>query len=389
MDLTGTKESPLREEEAARLRELLAELGEQASLRRFRVAPNPCVGAAILSDGVEIGRGFHEVWGQAHAERNAIEAARASGVPQDRWDTLVVTLEPCSSVGKTSSCVEAILATGFRRVVVGALDPDVRHQGNGLELLRNAGLDVIHLEHASPLAKVSPYFERWTRPERLRRQRPWLIAKWAQTRTGQLSPPSDVGDGRWISGPESLARVHVLRSRVDAIVTGIGTVIADDPRFTVRGLDFEGDPPLRAVLDTTLRMRNEWHIFDAPREGERGGPVHIFTRPGVDGARRREIEATGATLHLVPTDDNGRPSLREVSSALWELGVRRALLEAGPRLLKAWFEAEFVDQIQVYTGNVNGGRGESMADALRPDKLESVLHHEIGDDSLLEAFLIR
>ena len=201
MDLTRTISSALREEEAAHLRELLAELGGLAREHRFRVAPNPCVGAAVLSAGVEIGRGFHELWGGPHAELLALEAARASGMAAERWDTLVVTLEPCSTAGKTPPCTDAIRAAGIRRVVVGAVDPDARHRGRGLEALHAAGIEVIHLRGAAPLAVVAPHFLHWTSYERLRRPRPWTIAKWAQTRTGQLTPPADSGAGRWISGP--------------------------------------------------------------------------------------------------------------------------------------------------------------------------------------------
>ena len=196
------------------------------------MAPNPCVGAAVLSGGRVVARGFHERWGGPHAEVQALAAARARG--EEAGDTVVCTLEPCSTQGKTGACTDVLLAAGLSRVVVGAHDPDARHRGRGLELLRERGLECLELTRGAPLDQVAPHFLAWNATERVRRPRPWVIAKWAQTRSGQLTPPADVGEGRWISGPESLAEVHGMRGRVDAILTGVGTVLRDDPRLTVR-----------------------------------------------------------------------------------------------------------------------------------------------------------
>ena len=387
LNSTRTMHAPSGGHTGAVYDELLRNLAEEAGERRFDVAPNPCVGAAVLAGCTEVARGFHDVWGGAHAEVNAIAAAEASGVPAEQWDTLAVTLEPCSTHGKTPPCVETILDAGFRRVVVGASDPDPRHRGAGLEILREQGVEVIVREQVVPLAAVSPHFVRWTQPERIRRPRPWLIAKWAQTRTGQLSPPPDVGEGRWISGPESLADVHRLRGRVDAIITGVGTVLHDDPRLTVRPPGDPSRPPLRVILDSTLATAPDKRIFAEPGEGEGAGEVHIFTRRGPDAGRARALADAGAEIHSVVVGDDGRLSLREILGALGELGVLRAMLEAGPTLLESVLSARFVDQILVYTGNINGGRGPSLAEHLHPEQLQQVRHRELGPDALLDAFL--
>jgi diaminohydroxyphosphoribosylaminopyrimidine deaminase/5-amino-6-(5-phosphoribosylamino)uracil reductase len=395
----------------ARLRTLLAELGREAQRFRFEVAPNPCVGAAVLAEGEVVARGFHEVWGEAHAEVRALDAAEraagpagavgsgavghgapGTGTGRGPWDALVVTLEPCSSHGKTPPCVERIVASGVKLVVVGALDPDPRHRGRGLELLRAAGVEVVLLEGASPLAEVSPHFVAWTANERIRRPRPWTIAKWAQTRTGQLIPPQGVGGGRWISGPESLSEVQVLRGRVDAIVTGVGTVLADDPRFTVRPPGNLARPPLRVVLDSQLRTPPTATILRAPSPagtgaGEAGGPVHLLCVGGAHAERRTLLAAAGAEVHAlhVATDDG--VSLRDVQEWLWQQGVRRVLLEAGPRLLTHYLAGGFVDQLRVYTGPVNGGQGPGMAEWLTKLKLRQRLDREWGTDAVLEAFV--
>lgn len=369
------------------LRTLLADLGQAARRYRFEVAPNPCVGACVLSSGVEIGRGFHLEFGGPHAEVQALRAAAKSGVPRERWDTLVCTLEPCSTEGKTPACRDAIAEAGLRRCIVGELDPDIRHRGLGLKALRERAVEVTLLSGASPLGQVSPHFLSWTRPERLRRKRPWTIAKWAQTRTGQLRPPSDLGEGRWISGPSSLAEVHQLRARVDAIVTGRGTVLADDPRLTVRLPAFTADPPIRVVMDALLRTSPGARLFENPGEGEAGGAVHIIARAGVDPRRARELHRVGATIHTVRSGDDGQPSLREVQGLLWALGVRRVLVEAGPTLLTSCFRAEFVDQVRVYTGAINGGEGGGLAEWLAPERLLEAEHAEVGVDARLDAFV--
>ena len=372
--------------DGAALTELLAELGREARERRFDVAPNPAVGAAVLSGTRVVARGAHEVFGGAHAEVVALERAALSGVPASEWDTLVCTLEPCSSHGRTGPCTERILASGIRRVVVGALDPDPRHKGRGLTLLRDAGLEVELLPGVAGLETVSAHFVRWMAPDRLRLPRPWTLAKWAQTRTGQLTPPQEIGAGRLISSPASQAEVQVLRGRVDAIVTGIGTVLADDPRLSVRPPGDPSRPPIRVVLDSYLKTPPDARLFDAPGPGEGAGPVYVLCLAGPDGPRHRALEAAGARvvgLHASPDD---RVRLWDVQTWLWEQGVRRVLLEAGPTLLQRYFELGFVDQVRIYSGSVNGGRGPSLGSRLSGLALEERIDREVGDDSVIDAF---
>jgi len=373
--------------DASSLGALLAELGAEARAHRFEVAPNPCVGAAVLAGGEVVARGYHRVWGGPHAEVEALEAAARTDVPPERWDTLAVTLEPCSTSGKTPSCTEAVRAAGFRTVVVGSQDPDVRHRGAGLEALRAAGVEVLEHAHAAPLESTSPHFLRWLEHERVRRPRPWVVAKWAQTLTGQLSPPESVGEGRWITGAEARAEVGVLRGRVDAIVTGVGTVLADDPRMTVRPDSLCERPPARVVLDTALRTPPEARLLH-PAPDEAAGPVHLLSMAGADasGARANALVEAGAEVHGLRGDDVHHLNLREVTRWLWERGFQRVLLEAGPTLLASFLDARFVDQVRVYTGAVPGGRGEGLGSWLGERALEERLDREVGGDSVLEAF---
>lgn len=384
--MTNRIAAPLDE---ARLRALLGELAHDSTRFRFDVAPNPCVGAAVIAGGDVVARGFHQVWGEAHAEINALDEAARTGIPAQHWDVLVVTLEPCSTSGKTPPCVERIIASGIRCVVVGALDPDPRHRGAGLEILRKAGIEVVLLEGESPLADVAPHFVSWVDNERVRRPRPWTIAKWAQTRTGQMIPPSGVGGGRWISGPESLKEVQVLRGRVDAIITGIGTILADDPRFTVRPPGDLTRPPVRVVLDSALRTPPDATILKPAGPNAAGGPVHILCVGGAAGERHRALVDAGALVHPlhVATDDG--VSLRDVQTWLFENGMKRVMLEAGPRLLAHYLTSGFVDQVRIYTGDVNGGQGPSMASWITKLKLRERIQRECDKDAVLEAFLLR
>ncbi len=370
-----------------KLTPLLAQLGEEARTWRFAVAPNPCVGAAVLSRGKVVAKGFHRVFGGPHAEVEALAKAAKSQVDPDALDLMVVTLEPCSTEGKTGACVQAILKSGIRRVVVGALDPDARHQGAGLEALREAGVEVYLMEGHSELEKLSPHFLHWHAPERLRRPRPWVIAKWAQTRTGQLQPPEDIGEGRWISCDDSRSEVLELRGRVDAIVTGVGTVLADDPRLSVRTPVTCDQPPLRVVLDSFLRTPVDSHLFKPLHEGEAAGQVILLTVAGADAGRWRALEAAGAEIHGLHTEDGDHLSLREVETWLWNRGVRRALLETGPTLLNSFLDRGYVDQVRIYTGDVNGGRGTSMGTWLADASLEDRLDRELGVDAVLEGFV--
>jgi diaminohydroxyphosphoribosylaminopyrimidine deaminase/5-amino-6-(5-phosphoribosylamino)uracil reductase len=373
------------------LRALLTELGHEARAWRFEVAPNPCVGAAVLSGDRVVARGHHRAWGGPHAEVEALAAAQASGVPPAEWETLLITLEPCTSRGKTPACSEAILAatrdSGLRRVIVGCLDPDPRHRGAGLTILRDAGLEVLLVERGAPLESVSPHFLAWTRLERQRRPRPWIIAKWAQTRSGHLSPPAEIGGGRWISGEASLREVHVLRGRVEAILTGVSTVLADDPRFSVRVPGDPSHPPMRVVLDSYLRTPTGGRLLAPPHAGEAVGPVHILCQAGAHAARHRALETAGAHIAGLHASEDDHVRLRDVVEWLWTAGARRVLLEAGPELLSRTLETGFVDQVRIYTGNVSGGRGETLAPWLSRARLAERMERELSGDSVLEAFL--
>ncbi|GJM19429.1 MAG: riboflavin biosynthesis protein RibD [Phycisphaeraceae bacterium] len=279
------------------------------------VEPNPLVGAVIVRGGRVIGAGHHTKFGGLHAEREALARCRALG-EDPRGATVYCTLEPCCHHGKQPPCTEALIEAGVARVVYARPDP-AEVSGGGRALLEAAGIACEVTDASVNATRISDPFV-----HRVRTGRPWVIAKWAQTLGGRLDA-NEQGD-RWISGERAQRRVHRLRRRVDAIVTGIGTVLEDDPLLTVRGGRRVRRTPVRVVLDSRGRMpKTAAMLRDA-------GPEVLVV-------------------------SEGTRDLTGVLSSLWqERQVASVLLETGPTLLGAAFEANVVDQavVHVPTGNV-------------------------------------
>ena len=272
-------------------------------------SPNPAVGAVIVRNGRVVGRGYHRAAGQPHAE---IEALRSLKRPeQARGATIYVTLEPCSTHGRTPPCTDAILRAGLRRVVGGATDPNPRHAGGGLRLLEAAGIEV----HAGVLAdecnRLNRAFNKW-----IVTGQPWVIAKAALTLDGRLTRPP--GEDRWLSGPRARAHAHRQRARVEAILIGAGTLRADNPRLTVRGV--------RGME----RTRQPWRVV-LTRGGELPTDAHLFT----DEWRERT---------LVFRDQ----PLAEVLAELGRRQVTSVLIEGGGQVLGQAFDSGLVDEAQIY-----------------------------------------
>lgn len=305
---------------------------ELARLGEGHVEPNPMVGAVIVSAGGEVvGEGFHERFGGPHAEVAGLAAAREAA----RGGTLYVTLEPCCHHGKTPPCTEAIMAAGIRRVVVAAGDPFEAVAGRGLDALREAGLVVeTGLCEEEALRLTASYRMLVTHG------RPWVIAKWAASLDGVLAAP--LGGERWISSPESRAIVHELRGRVDGILVGIGTALADDPLLSARP---EGPRrAVRVVLDSTARLPLESQLVGTAREW----PVLVAVGPAADPGRVAALEAAGCeVLPLVQASEGQR-----LAALLQEAGRRRwtnLLVEGGAAVLETFFVEQLVDEIWSFT----------------------------------------
>ena len=251
----------------------------EAERGRGQTSPNPAVGAVIVKNGRVLARGFHHRAGQPHAEIEALQALGSES--RARGATIYVTLEPCSTHGRTPPCTEAIRRAGFARVVIGATDPNPRHAGKAVAILEAAGIVVRPGILSAECAALNPAFNRW-----IVTGRPWVIAKAALTLDGRLTRPP--GEDRWLSGPAARAAGHRLRAQVDAILIGAGTLRADNPRLTVRGVP-GADPqrqPWRVVLTRGGRFTGECSFVYGPMAGAnaRLPPTHVAA--GTGGPRR-------------------------------------------------------------------------------------------------------
>jgi diaminohydroxyphosphoribosylaminopyrimidine deaminase/5-amino-6-(5-phosphoribosylamino)uracil reductase len=346
------------------------------------VEPNPRVGALALRGETVVGKGFHRVYGGPHAEVEAIHDAEARG---HRPDGVVVTLEPCSAHGKkTPPCTEFLLSRGIRRVIVGARDPDPRHAGRGLVQLREAGFEVVEGIFAREALAENRAFLR-----ALTLDRPWTAAKWAMTLDGKAA--TRTGSARWISSPAARTMVHQLRAAVDAVVIGMGTVLADDPRLTVRRV--RGDNPLRIVVDPEAALPEGCQLLLTARAvpllllvGQTAACEHL-ERQGAKILRVRELPRAGTGHRRLDLGDAWRQ--------LYRGGLRRVLVEGGGRLLAELVAASCLDQVYAFVAaKLVGGRsaptpmaGEGVAAMDQALVLTEQFHQWIDGDLLLGGFV--
>lgn len=305
------------------------------------VEPNPMVGAVIARDGTILGAGHHRRFGGLHAEREAIESCRRQG-HDPRGSTMYVTLEPCCRPGKQPGCAPAIIEAGIARVIYARSDPHEKGRG-GAEVLREAGIHA-ELSSASPLAsRVSDPFVK-----RITTGLPWVIAKWAQTIDGRVA--TRTGQSQWISSEGSRARVHRLRSRVDAILTGIGTVLSDNPMLNARGVPRVRRLARRVVVDTHLDLPPQCVLAQTASRI----PTTIACDKSMAVAhialdRREALEAAGVDVMGVPSRLDDRVDLYLLFKALVDAyGITTVLVEAGPGLLGSLLDADLVDELRVY-----------------------------------------
>ncbi len=295
----------------------------------YTAHPNPMVGCVLVRDGDIVGEGWHKVAGEAHAEINALNAAgdKAAGA------TAFVTLEPCSHQGKTPPCAPALIEAGVTEVVIAMQDPFPRVSGDGREALEAAGVAVRTGLMADAAAKLNAGFL-----SRVQRGWPYVRLKVGASLDGAIAMAS--GESQWITGPEARADVQRLRARSGAILTGIGTVLADDPALNVRheDLDTAGRQPLRAVLDSDLRMPLSSGMLDLP-----GNTVLYCT----DDAGRQPLIDAGADVVKVKADDVHV----DAAAVLADLAAREindVLVEAGPTVAGYLLTRKLVDELVIY-----------------------------------------
>jgi diaminohydroxyphosphoribosylaminopyrimidine deaminase/5-amino-6-(5-phosphoribosylamino)uracil reductase len=318
-----------------------------------RTSPNPAVGAVVARGGRWIGRGYHRRAGGAHAE---VFALRQAGV-RARGATLYVTLEPCCHFGRTPPCVDAVLASGVSRVVVGSLDPNPRVRGRGVARLRRAGLrvDVGVLE--DPCRALNEDFTKY-----VTRGLPFVVLKLAATLDGRIA--SAGGDSRWVTGSAARRRVHEMRNRLDAVVVGSETVRIDDPELTCRLR--RGRHPLRVILDGRLRSPASARVFTRDP-----GRTLLYTLAD-RGAKAERLRRRGVTVRRGGGDRTG--SLRRVLRDLARDGIKSVLIEGGGVLAAHALRAGLVDRLAVFLApKILGGDGRPMVAPMQLRRMEDAL----------------
>jgi diaminohydroxyphosphoribosylaminopyrimidine deaminase/5-amino-6-(5-phosphoribosylamino)uracil reductase len=368
------------------LNSFLEEALELASRGLGRTSPNPAVGAVVVRDGEVVGRGYHTYPGMKHAEIVALEEAQ----DRARGATMYVTLEPCSNQGRTGPCTAAIVAAGVRKVVAPMEDPNPQERGRGFSRLREAGIQVeLDASGANRAAELNEPFIHF-----MRTGRPLVTLKAALTLDGKIAAPEDdlaLGHTpEWITSEKARAHVQILRHRTDAILTGIGTVLADNCRLTDRtGLE-RSRPLLRIVLDSQLRLPPESALATSCRED-----VLAVTTSAASPERRKRLAAMGVRVEVLERRD-GRVSLPGVLELLAREKYLSLMIEAGSKVNWSVLESGFADKIFFYYAPkilgglqslpVAGGAGRRRRkDAIQ---LKNVSVHSIPPDEFaVEAWL--
>ncbi len=347
---------------------------ELASKGSGHVAPNPLVGAVIVKDHTIIGRGYHKKFGGPHAEVEALRDCRERGYdPADA--TMFVTLEPCCHFGKTPPCTQAILEAGIGEVDIATLDDYREVNGQGIEFLHRQGITVEIGCCSRQARRLNAGF---FTAQKL--GRPHVIVKWAQSIDAQLAWPEN-SDRRWISSDQSRRHVHLLRSGSGAVLTGVNTILADDPLLNVR-LDEPAVQPLRVVLDRKMRIPVDCRLVRTAAEYR----TLIYTIVGQEEKIPQLVQA-GCEVVIIESIPESE-MLREVLCDLGKRGITDVFVEAGPRLINAFLTANLADRLMVYIAPVIIGKGPA------PLNLENIPiepldteNQQIDNDILLTIYL--
>ena len=357
------------------------------------VHPNPLVGCVVVKDGEIIAEGYHEKYGEFHAERNALLRCQS----EIKCASLYVTLEPCCHYGKTPPCTEIIIEKGIKKVFVGILDPNPLVAGKGVKILQDAGIEVEVGLCEDEIRELNKVFLKY-----ISTKRPYVIMKTAMTLDGKIA--AFTGDSRWVTNEESRKMVHQLRSEMAAVIVGIGTVLADDPMLNVR---LAGNPhqPIRIVVDSNIRIPIDSQLVNTAREyrtivacchfdrsvAERSEVEKSLINDNEQKGFLDKLEMTGVELLECQSNKN-HVNINDLMSKLGAMGIDSLLLEGGGTLNAAFLEAGCVDEVWAFIApKIIGGEGaktpvsgngiEKMSNAIQ---LQNIDIQNINGDILIK-----
>lgn len=320
------------------------------------VSPNPMVGAVIVRNGEIIGEGYHEKYGELHAERNALKNCKES----PKGATLYVTLEPCCHYGKTPPCTEAIIESGISRVVIGTLDVNPVVAGKGAKILADNGIRVEVGILEKECRKLNRVFNKY-----MTTKRPYVVMKYAMTADGKIATVS--GESKWITGEAARENVHRLRKNLSGIMVGVSTVIADNPSLNCR-LEEPSKDPVRIICDSHLKTPFESNVVKTARTNHT-----IIATSSEDSRRISEYEKRGCKVINIPQGSNGI-DLNFLMRELGNMGIDSILLEGGGTINYSALESKIVDEIHIHMApKIFGGSSKSPVEGVGIKDINSAI----------------
>jgi len=339
------------------------------------VSPNPLVGCVIIKDSRIIGAGYHQKFGENHAEINAIESSAESL----EGSTLFVNLEPCSHQGKTPPCVDRIISEKIKRVVIGTLDLNPLVSGNGVKALKKAGVDVKVGVLEKECIELNKFFFKF-----VANKLPYVTLKAAQTLDGMVADKNNYSE--WISSSESRKYVHWLRARYDAVLIGSETARTDNPKLTVRMI--EGRNPYRVVLDSNLKLKSDLNLFKINSDNKTIVITSEWSKSKLK--KINLIEKLGVKILFAKSDIQGRMQLKSVLKELSKLQIISIMVEGGSKIYSSFIKQNLFDDIYLFVSPKILGSGLKTFSEFKSKKLGDAVKlnvrrtQKIGDDLLIE-----
>ncbi len=345
-----------------------------------QTSPNPLVGAVITRAGQIVGKGYHRRAGEPHAEIEAIMDAGKTTPGAEMW----INLEPCDHRGRTGPCTEAMINSGIKRVKVGMEDPNPRVKGKGIAKLRKNGIKVEVGLLEDECRRLNESYIKF-----IKTKTPWVILKVAASLDGKTATRS--GESRWISGMEALNYVHRLRSKVDAILVGVNTIIKDNPRLTTRLPGRKSRDPIRILADSKLRIPLTSRVLKLKSEAI----TIVATTDRASPGKRRSLEQIGVKVLTIDQDDKGRVDLSSLMKKLGALNITSLLIEGGSTISASALSSGIVDKmICFYAPKIIGGKqspgivgGKGVETLKQAVGLEDIRVKRLGEDILIEGYI--